>query len=212
MPELVGTIIAYGGVIDLTKLPGWEATRDWMLCDGRELAIRDYPALHDAIRVTWGGDEKAGKFRLPDLRGYFLRGVDAFGDHAMDPDAEERFARYPGGNIRRQVGSFQRWGTALPLASPPGSLTQTHFSITATGSGHVHSLRFQLNATRGVFDEEPTTVAFPGVHDPIGTNDPFVRDRGYGDLGEHTHGITGGNRETRPVNAYVHWLIRYRVT
>ena len=45
MPELVGTIIAYGGEIDLTRLAGWEATRDWMLCDGRLIPVTAYPPM-----------------------------------------------------------------------------------------------------------------------------------------------------------------------
>jgi hypothetical protein len=206
----IGSIVAYAGEAPLN--PAWESKSGWYRCDGRPRKRADFPLLFDAIGYAWGrhknpGAKEGDDFHLPDLQGHFLRGVDASGDNAMDPDTKERFARHPGGNVTGRVGSFQRWATALPLASQPGSPTQTHFSITTTGSAHIHSLRFQLNAGRDV-DNQDNTVAFPGLHDPMGTSEPFVVDRGHGDLGEHIHGITGGNLETRPVNAYVHWIIR----
>jgi microcystin-dependent protein len=211
MAELpIGSIIAYGGEMPhpLARQLVWEAKNGWYLCDGRSLEQGDYLDLFNAIGFAWGGytDDKGIKwFNLPDLRGYFLRGVDASGDNAMDPDIEERFARHPNGNVKGRVGSFQRWATARPLASLPGSPTQTHFWITTNGSAHKHSLRFQLNAGRDA-GKQDNTVAFPGVHDPQGTDAPF--DVQHGGDGEHTHGIAGGNLETRPVNAYVHWIIR----
>ena len=64
--------------------PGWETGKDWLPCDGRELDIGLYSALFAAIGIAWGGDVKKGKFNLPDLQGYFLRGVDAFHDRVVD--------------------------------------------------------------------------------------------------------------------------------
>jgi len=60
---------------------------DWMECDGSSLLIVDYPALYGVLGNTWGA-APAGYFRLPDLRGAFLRGW----DHARgkDPDAALR--------------------------------------------------------------------------------------------------------------------------
>jgi len=95
MPEPIGSIIAYGGEITSR----WEADNDWLLCDGRELGIAAFPALHNAILFAWGGDNTRGKFRLPNLMGYFLRGVDITSDgDPLDKDIELRVAMYPGGN------------------------------------------------------------------------------------------------------------------
>jgi microcystin-dependent protein len=64
----VGSITAFAGPID--NLP-----EDWAVCDGRRLDRRVDVALFNAIGVSWGGNG-APFFRLPDLRGQFLRGVD----------------------------------------------------------------------------------------------------------------------------------------
>src|ERR1051326_3150408 len=86
----LGTVIAYSGnfVPNLTK---WEEDHGWLLCDGRMLDRTEqnqkYQPLFDAIGSSWGGDG-ANKFNLPDLQGYFLRGVD--GNAGRDPDRTTR--------------------------------------------------------------------------------------------------------------------------
>lgn len=45
----------------------------WMICDGRELKLSDYPELFRAIGNTFGGNGES-LFRIPDLRGRFVRG------------------------------------------------------------------------------------------------------------------------------------------
>lgn len=40
----------------------------WMVCDGRTLAIADYPALYDVIGTSFGAPSE-GYFKLPDFRG-----------------------------------------------------------------------------------------------------------------------------------------------
>jgi microcystin-dependent protein len=57
------------------------APAGWVVCNGAEYAIADYGDLHTAIGTTWGaltnGSGGAGSthFRVPDLRGAFLRGT-----------------------------------------------------------------------------------------------------------------------------------------
>ena len=62
----------------------------WLICDGSTLnALQDvmYRSLYDAIGTTWGGTGE-NDFQIPDLRGQFLRGVDAGAGN--DPDASSR--------------------------------------------------------------------------------------------------------------------------
>lgn len=62
----VGTILTYAGA----------ATPDgYIECDGRALNNNDYPELLNAIGTLYGTGA-AGTFRIPDLRGEFLRGHD----------------------------------------------------------------------------------------------------------------------------------------
>ena len=70
------------------------APTGWIVCNGAEYAIADYGDLHTAIGTTWGsltnGSGGAGTthFRVPDLRGEFLRGFD--NGQGNDPDAAGR--------------------------------------------------------------------------------------------------------------------------
>src|SRR5215475_8539475 len=62
----------------------------WILCDGREVKEADYPQLYAAIGDLWGASAP-GKFKLPDLRGSFLRGWnEKRSDNWSDPEAANR--------------------------------------------------------------------------------------------------------------------------
>lgn len=87
----IGSVIAFAGV----RIPN-----GWMLCDGRSLLKSEYPELYQALGDTYNlnpfqGDNfvlTANHFRIPDLRGEFIRGHDAgrdvdhgrvYGSHQM---------------------------------------------------------------------------------------------------------------------------------
>lgn len=48
---------------------------NYMLCDGRELSKADYPQLFQAIGTIYGESADKLKFKIPDLRGKFVRCV-----------------------------------------------------------------------------------------------------------------------------------------
>ncbi|MGH7787356.1 MAG: phage tail protein, partial [Candidatus Binatia bacterium] len=90
-----GAIMPYAGS---TAPPGW------VLCDGTEYdgTLPEFAALYDAIGTSFGEGSGANLFKVPDLRGQFLRGLDPSG--SVDPDGASR-----------TVGSTQ--GTAIvPLS------------------------------------------------------------------------------------------------
>jgi len=72
-PSFVGMIASFA----MSSAP-----TGWIVCNGAEYAIADYGDLYTAIGTTWGaltnGSSGAGSthFRVPDLRGAFLRGYD----------------------------------------------------------------------------------------------------------------------------------------
>jgi len=84
-PSFVGMIASFA----MSSAP-----TGWIVCNGAEYAIADYGDLHTAIGTTWGaltnGSGGAGSthFRVPDLRGEFLRGFD--NGQGNDPDAASR--------------------------------------------------------------------------------------------------------------------------
>jgi microcystin-dependent protein len=60
-----GTVIAFAGN---------HGPRGYLLCDGREVDVLNYPDLFRAIGTIYGGNGTS-KFKLPDFRGMFLRGA-----------------------------------------------------------------------------------------------------------------------------------------
>ena len=96
-----GTVCAYMGAT---------APEGWVLCDGKKLdsKAKQYSRLFGAIGYQHGGDGSSF-FRVPDLRGRFLRGVsDGTG---RDPDAASRQHPSPDdlvkGNRGDSVGTVQ---------------------------------------------------------------------------------------------------------
>lgn len=77
----IGMIAAFG----METLP---TDSNWLECDGSELPIADYQALYSAIGVSFGLPGIPSNFKLPDLRGEFLRGWDH--GRGLDPDAAKR--------------------------------------------------------------------------------------------------------------------------
>ena len=73
----------------------------WLICDGSTLdsvTNTEYATLYDAIGTTWGGSGPSD-FKLPDLRGSFLRGIgtgsingrDKFGPNNVGEFQEDEF-------------------------------------------------------------------------------------------------------------------------
>lgn len=98
----VGSVIAYTAPVDSAhSLPS-----NFMICDGTALKKIEFPTLWNALQLTYGnGSQQRGAsvvgydFNLPDLRGYFLRGIDD------TPKLDTTAKRDP--DSPRQVGSIQ---------------------------------------------------------------------------------------------------------
>ncbi len=93
----VGTIVAYAAKQS-------DPPTGWLFCDGHVELDSKYPDLSAALTTTWGEAPK-GSFRIPDLRGMFLRGANnGREDEWKDPD-------------NRAVGVPQWFGTAAPAGT-----------------------------------------------------------------------------------------------
>lgn len=101
-PAPTGSIMAFGGMKE--KIPS-----GWHICDGTELSRIDFANLYDAIGTNWGSGNNSTTFRIPDMRGVFLRGV-SDGKTNYDNDRNSRSSMYSGGNTNDNVGSFQAEG------------------------------------------------------------------------------------------------------
>jgi microcystin-dependent protein len=108
----VGSVVAFAGTIFGQEGAGVTAAATapagWMVCDGRKLDRARFPELFTVIGYRYLlKDEKPGVlyYRLPDLQGYFLRGVDP--NNTIDPDPTAR--KTPAGEDAKpqRVGSVQ---------------------------------------------------------------------------------------------------------
>lgn len=103
----IGSIIAYAGTTNPLQ-PGW------LLCDGSYVSSHFYPTLASVIS-DWWGDWRGNPdrlYRIPDLRGLFLRGVHGSRpDQYGDPEAALRLRPYRDHTLPlldpNQVGSIQ---------------------------------------------------------------------------------------------------------
>jgi hypothetical protein len=184
----VGTVVAFAG--PLSRVPP-----GWLLCDGAALDSTEQKTLYQVIGTTYGdgvdmnGAAIAGKhFNVPDYRGVFLRGLDANTAGVAtdrDPDRADRVARANSGARGNEVGSFQPDATRLPTRPP--------FMAVDSGT-HTHTYQ---GFFRGAQSESSTFFHTIG-QDMTGTTSAS---------GAHGHRITGGEKETRPKNVSVYYII-----
>ncbi len=84
----------------------------WLECDGKSLPIPQFKRLFLVIGQNWGSEDRPNTFKLPDLRGLFIRGWNH--GSGRDPDAGSRLGIHPvdapgdfGGATGDAVGSYQ---------------------------------------------------------------------------------------------------------
>jgi microcystin-dependent protein len=193
----VGTVVAWVGPPDSIPPP-----KNYLVCDGRELDRTQFKELFSVIGTTWGGTA-VNKFRLPDLRGRFLRGVD--GGTGRDPDSASRTSA--GSGPANDVGSTQE------------DMMQAHKHNDA---GHAHGATTTGNVPNipSSFPEEVECcgggASVNGNEGNQGNFSPAISAStsiatGFAQLTdpvESTAGAPRSGRETRPKNAYVYWIIR----
>jgi microcystin-dependent protein len=179
---VVGTVLPYTTTVDAGHL----AQQGWLYCDGRALSRETYADLFAVIGTLHGGGDNVRTFNLPDYRGWLLRGVD---DGAgRDPDAAERTAAAPGGQTGDACGTEQGYATALPVQ--PYTLTQD--------GTHTHEVAHVPNDNSGYTTTGDTQAKWNSGSAP-------TEETGY-----HRHDVTGGDPESRPINAYVTYVIKFR--
>jgi microcystin-dependent protein len=172
---------------------GTSAPAGYLPCDGAAVSRTTYARLFTVINETHGQGDNSTTFNVPDYRGRFLRGTDTFGAGAASRDVDKagRAAMATGGNTGDAVGSVQIQATKLPTAAFTTNDPGTHTHPPLSGSN------FQIN------NGGEHTVGGTGL---FGT-DNLNATTGAG--GAHSHSVNGGgDNETRPINAYVNFIIK----
>ncbi len=187
-----GMIIPFAGPKD--NIP-----EGWKLCNGTSLDPIVYKPLFVAIGFAWGNDN--GNFRLPDLRGTFLRGVvgerklKAYPTIGYDPNSTSRTSIYDGGNSGNKVGSVQESGY------------QSHTHVINESGEHFHNYWMSKGGAWAQNKSYDFVNDYPGVSAGSLYEAPYTPTA---NSGKHTHTAShvGIGYETRPVNAYVNYIIK----
>lgn len=203
----VGSVVAYVG--EITDDEGIVEVRPgWLLCNGAAVRDSEFPALFAVIQASHGNGQESdfplpgASFNLPDYRGLFLRGVNGARTGPLsDPDTsgipeeianERRPHNHLGGNVGNRVGSVQ-----------VDTLQDHTHGVSDPGHAHIGSVnaareegpnRFDAGDGRGVNNGDRSLTINSN------TTDVTVTGPNSGSHGD----------ETRPRNAYVHWIIRAR--
>jgi microcystin-dependent protein len=189
--------VAYAGPVG----SGTPAPVGWLFCDGSQVSRTTYADLFAVIGTSHGSGDGVSTFNLPDYQGTFLRGVD--NGTGRDPDTGNRTTMNAGGNSGDAVGSVET------------SAFASH-SHGVNDPGHNHG-----GSTTGVNNGGGTDA-----YRDWNVNGCSTKGFNYSnkcdysnDINSHTHaiytGTTGitlqnsGGNETRPLNAYVNYIIKY---
>ena len=170
----------------------------WLYCDGSSYATTgEYAKLYAAIGYSCGND--GGLFRVPDLRGIFMRGADD--GLGADPDADARLAQNAGGNTGDMVGTMQQ-------ATINGHLHGVNIPSTTSADGaHQHEHRNSAG-------QESTGRYFAyGAGATVQTPNHVNSNTTADGVHSHTFDVNGnteevGGNEIRPINAGVFYLIK----
>lgn len=178
----VGTIQSFA----FNKVP-----KGWMVCDGRSLNISEHTELFHAIGRTFGSDE-INTFKIPDLRGRFIRGWDPTA--TTDPQ-------------RRHLGTYQEDA----IQSHDHSFYSKRVSLSSSGN-HSHTAKAsRISIDQGMLSSVKVVQWLSSSGDDTGDTTSN---------GDHTHELKlNGNpisqannartsTETRPKNCALLFCIK----
>lgn len=169
------------------------APNGWLECDGSAVSRTTYADLFAVIGTNYGSGDGSTTFNLPDFRGYFLRGYDNAAGN--DPDAASRTDRgdgTTGDNVgTKQADEFE---------------SHDHGGSTGSGGSHSHTVRDSNN------DDVRSGVGLEHAGARVDADASTANGDKWDttSAGNHNHSISsaGGTSETRPLNAYVMWVIK----
>jgi len=208
----VGSVITYSGFLREKDVTGEDGERKeylkrkairtrenleekgWFVCDGRKMPISEYKELHDVVGLTYGvwkdNENNVVGFKLPNYQGLFFRGVDSEGEN--DPESQKRLSHIGEQMLGGVVGSVQGSSTALPTGERPFGVE----GLQAKYWKHTRVSHPKSEISGLVKDAT-------GI-DHVRTDQEKINCPVVGGV------VKGGDKETRPKNVYVYWLIKVR--
>ena len=179
----VGTIVSYAG----NDIP-----KGWIACDSKSYPPTTYPELYAAIGYTYGMD--GTKYRVPDTRGVFMRGMDANATRDTNRPAgsvQLDMLAYDGGNVN-EIDMVAFYAVNKPPANWLACDGATYainvytslYNVIGNLYGGASGSTFAVPDIRGVFIRG---------FDPTGTTDVDRQKGGFGArqghmFASHNHG------------------------
>jgi microcystin-dependent protein len=200
---------AFNGVPPGTVVPffGTEAPPGWIICAGQAVPrVGSYERLF-AVIGTSCGSPSSETFNVPDLRGQFLRGADdpdgtgnEFLAAGKDPSSANRAEMMSGRSENHSIGTIQGVMTAMP---------QNKW-VTSPAGQHDHTTHAKGTINQGYSYLTRANNAFSGAGNAgFGGRSSVDTSMRTSDAGNHTHEISGGDIETRPINVACNYIIKY---
>lgn len=194
-----GMVVAYGCDIDAKTYertsgncenepqnfsPTEKNNTGWILCDGSSAYEVMFPRLFNIIGYVYGKGETEGQFKVPDYRGFFMRGLDTDDDPAkLDPGLDKR-KPYANG-AKGQINGA---------------------SSDARGVGSTQECMVQMHEHH--YDDYPGSGSVSGA--PGGNAGAVMKQQDnvtYDLLIDNKVVAEADAKETRPVNIYVNYLV-----
>lgn len=193
---------------------GATAPGGWLLCDGSLINRTTYATLFAAIGTAHGSGDGSTTFALPNYAGRFLRG--RANGSANDPDRASRTAAASGGLTGDNVGSVQTNATRKNSLAVSGSFApaiHNHFGSYGRGGDAVGRFLsfggFAATSTNSHWvnteDEAGKRVLGPWNSGALTVDASITSDTRQG---ASSPAISDGDNETRPLNAYVNYIIK----
>lgn len=175
----------------------------YLYCNGQAVSRATYSDLFSAVGESFGEGDNSTTFNVPDMRGYFVRGMT---DNTVnDPDYAARTAQATGGNTGNNIGSVQT----------SSGTSHTH-TASVTDGGHIHQANGSGTGAAGAVQlGDSNANAFAALASSSGggtyttnTNGavPYIKSNTTGVTVSNTS--VGGN-ETRPLNINMAGIIKY---
>lgn len=187
----VGVVLPYAGPLAATdpvdanglqQIYANLAFTGWLYCDGSALYCAEYPLLYGVIGKAFGYSENSQDPKGPKFNLPDLRGRfvrGVDGGVGLDPSIDLRVEQNPGGNSGNQVGTIQP--DAYQRHEHQYSAAESMTPITEGTEGVVSVYGSSLS-TQNTIGQEPDQSA---------------------------DGTPRFGKETRPVNIYMNYIIRY---
>lgn len=180
----VGSIISWAGG---SHEGGGSPPEGWLICAGQSIDTTAYPDLYAVIGNNWGAAATAETFKVPDLRGVFLRGMDMyddFGDRGLDQDG-----RTAAGATSADPGSFQY------------DALEVHYHHAALNDYECYN---QCDNSSEYIANHCNNGAKRDYRLKAGSGSSWV-----GRTSDNALGARSSVHETRPTNVYVNYIIKY---